>query len=304
MKNFKFAITDNTVYEGKDLIDFYSKALLEGATKSTFRVIPGVKSKIKVPRYDAGQIIKDASCDWDSSGEGTLSQKEMEVCHKDIQIELCSDTFSSNFLGEYLRNGHNTGEVAPAVFTDYMINEIGKKVQNDLELAVWQGNKTGSTYPENICDGLLKKLEENVNVLNVTGTTLNLSNIIAEVSKVYEAIPATVINNPELMIYVSDNIYRLYQQAIAAASNESFYVSKKEPNFLGIPLHWSPGMPANQMVACVSKNLVLLTDLLSDEEELSIIPQRNTRGVRTVRIVGGFKFGVDFSVGAEVVVYG
>lgn len=303
-KLFQFAITDNTNYAGKDLIDFYSKALLEGASKGTFRVIPGVKSKVQVPRYDAGQIIKDASCTWSAAGEGTLSQKSMEACSKDIQLELCTTTFESNFLGEYLRAGHNNGEVAPQVFVDYMVGQVRDKVQNDLEIAVWQGNATGETYPQNICDGLLKKFGADVNVIDVTGVTLTLSNIIAEVTKVYEAIPATVINNPELKIYVSDNAYRLYQQAIAAASNEAYYVGAKEPNFLGIPLHWSPGMPANRMVAAASDNLVLLTDLLGDEEELSIIPQRDKSGTRTVRVVGGFKFGVDFLVAEEIVNYG
>jgi hypothetical protein len=306
MKKFKFDIVDNTTYDGKDAIDFYSAALLEGASKGTFRVIPGVKSSIKLPRYDAGNIIKEAGCSWEPGGEGTLSQKAFEVCSKDIQLELCTDTFEKNFLGELLRPGHNTGEVAPTEFVDYMLDQVGKKVQNDLEIAVWQGDGATATYPLNICDGLIKTFgASGSGVIAVTGASggINLGNVIAEVTKVYEAIPTTVITNPGLKIYVSDNIYKLYQQAVAAASNEAYYVGAKEPNFLGIPLHWSPGLPTQNMVAAVSDNLVLLTDLLSDEEEISVIPQRPINGTRTVRIVGGFKFGVDFLVGEEIVLY-
>lgn len=305
MKKFKFAITDNTTYNGKDLIDFYSAALLEGASKGTFKVLAGVKSKVQVPRYDAGEVIKDASCAWSSTGEGTLSQKEMEACSKDIQLELCTTTFENNFLSELLRQGSNTGEVAPQQFVDYMLSEVGKKVQNDLEIAVWQGNSTGETYPQSICDGLLKKMDADDSVVTVSdaATAITLSNVIAEITKVYNNIPTEIITNPDLKIYVSDNIYKLYQQAIAAASNEAYYVGAKEPNFLGIPLHWSPGMPANRMVAAVSQNLVLLTDLLDDEETLRVIPQDDKSGVRAVRIAGNFKFGVDYLVSEEVVTY-
>lgn len=304
MKKFKFAIVDNTTYSGQDAIDFYSKALLEGASKSTFRVIPGVKSKIKLPRYDAGNIIKDAGCAWSPAGEGTLDQKSFEVCAKDIQLELCTTTFENNFLGELLRPGHNTGEVAPTEFIDYMLGEVSKKVQNDLEIAVWQGDTDSLVYPLNQCDGLLKKFATDVAVLTVTeAATIDLSNVIAEVTKVYEAIPATVVTNPNLRIYVSDYIYRLYQQAIAAASNESYYVGAKEPNYLGINLIWAPGLPAGNMVAAVTDNIILFTDLLSDEEELNIIPQASVTGTRTVRIAGGFKFGVDYLISEEIVWY-
>jgi len=128
-----------------------------------------------VPRYDVGSIIKDASCAWSSTGEGTLSQKQLEACSKDIQLELCSTTFENNFLSEYLRAGSNTGEAAPAQFVDYMIGEVGKKVQNDLEIAVWQGDVTGSTYPQNICDGVLKIADVDDDVIVATATEPILS---------------------------------------------------------------------------------------------------------------------------------
>jgi hypothetical protein len=304
MKKFKFAIVDNTTYTGQDALDFYSKALLEGPSKSTFRVIPGVKSKIKLPRYDAGNIIQEAGCTWTPTGEGTLDQKSFEVCSKDIQLELCTTTFENNFLGELLRPGHNTGEVAPTVFLDYMLGEVGKKVQNDLEIAVWQGDADALNYPQKICNGLLKKFDDDAAVITPTPAgAIDLNNVIAEVTKVYEAIPTTIVTNPNLRIYVSDYIYRLYQQAIAAASNEAYYVGAKTPNYLGIDLIWAPGMPAGNMVAAVTDNVLLFTDLLSDEEELNVIPQAPVSGVRTVRIAGGFKFGVDYLISEEIVWY-
>lgn len=302
-KNFRFAITDNTTYAGKDAVDFFSTALLAGGTKDLFRVVPGVKSKIKLPQYDAGSLIKDAGCSWSPAGEGTLSQKSFEVCDKEFQLELCVTTFEANFLGEYLRPGSNTGEVAPELFTNYMLGEVRKKIQNDLELAIWQGNATGATYPQNICNGLLREMTGDTTVIDVTATTVSLANVIAQITRVYEAIPQTILTNPDLVIFVPTSIYRFYQQAIAAASNEAYYVGAKEPNFLGIPLVWSPGLPNNCMVAGVKSNFILLTDLLDDYETVQIVPQWNVAAVDTLRIAGRFKFGVSYLIGSEVVLY-
>jgi len=303
-KNFKFAITDNTTYQGKDAVDFFSEALLDGTTIRTFRTIPGVKSKVKLPQYDAGELIKDAGCSWSPAGEGTLSQKSFEVCDKEFQLELCVTTFEANFLGEYLRAGSNTGEVAPELFTNYMLEQVKKKVQNDLELAVWQGSATSVNYPQNICDGLQVKFSADATVITATTpTAITLNNVIAEITEVYDLIPQTIIGNPDLVIYVSTAIYKLYQQAVAAASSEAYYVGAKEPNFLGIPLVWSPGLPTNTMVAGVKSNFLLLTDLLDDYESVTVVPQWNVAAVDTLRIAGRFKFGVDYLIGSEIVYY-
>lgn len=303
-KNFKFALVDSTSYCGKNALEFYSKALLEGGSRDTFRVVPGVKGTVKLPRYDAGNIIKDAGCSWSSTGEGTLSQKEMSVCAKDIQLELCATTFEGNFLGELLRPGHNTGEVTPQVFLDYLLEQVVRKIQNDLEIAVWQGDVDSGSYPTSICDGLLKQMLADTNIIDVlTPTTIIASTVIAEMKKMYALVPKEIINAPELRFYVSDNVFRSYQQAIANQSSEAYYVGEKEPDFLGIPLVWSPGLPPSTMVAAKYDNIVILTDLLSDEEELNVIPQGPITGVRTIRVAGGFKFGVSYLVSEEIVLY-
>lgn len=304
-KKFQFALVDTTTYTGKDALDFYSKALLQGQTKSTFKTVPNVKSKIKLPRYDAGDIIRPAGCDWNPGGEGTLSQKEFDVCSFDIQLQLCTSSIETSFLSEQLRAGHNTGEVAPSIFTDYMLNQVQKKIQNDLEDLVINGDaSTGGTYPTNICDGLLKKFDEDENVIHVTGdTAITQTNVIAEIKKVYDQIPATVLNSPDLKIYVSDHIMRNYFTATAAQSNEAYFQGEKQPNFLGIPLHWTPKAPPHRMFAADSQNIILLTDLLNDEEELRVIPMLDTFGIRQLRVSGGFKFGVDYLVSEEVVSY-
>jgi hypothetical protein len=74
-----------------------------------------------------------------------------------------------------------------------------------------------------------------------------------------------------------------------------------------LPLHIdiveAPGMPAYMMVAAESENLLWLTDLLSDEDKIAVIPQFDKSGVPTVRIAGMLKFGTGFIQGKEIVFY-
>lgn len=305
VKKFNFSLTDNTTFEGKDSLEFFSKALLDSGSRKTFRVIPGVKSKIKVPRYDAGDVIKDAGCEWNPSGAGALSQKSMEVCSKDIQIELCETTFENNFLSEVLRNGHNTGQVAPADFLNYMLGRVSAKVENDLEIATWQGDVDSETYPFSICDGILVIADGDDDVIKPTpAATITQSNVIAELSKVYNDIPQTISNDEDLTMYLSSDVYKMYLQALANASSEAFYNAKRDGvNFLGVNVIEAKGMPVATALASKSSNLVLLTDLMSDEEGLDVIPQRPISGARTIHVAGGFKFGVDYLVSEEVVMY-
>lgn len=302
MKNFKFALVDNTVYEGKDLMDFYSKALLEGSSRTEFTQLVGVKSKVKAPSFNFGDVIKDELCSWNASGEGTLDQKQMEVCAKMIQLEYCTSTFEQNFLSEAIRASNI--EPIPADFAAYMVNLLQKKVQNDITLITWQGDTDSEVYPFSECDGLLKKLGDDSSVLTVTeAATITASNVIAEIKKVYDKIPATIIDNPDLAIIVSDHIARLYKSALANASAETYYVGDRELNFLGVRLINDKGMAAGSMVAGVTKNFVLLTDLMSDEEEFQLIPQKEISGIRSVRVVGNFKIGFDYFNGDEIVIY-
>lgn len=303
MKKLMFDLTDSTVYAGKDDASFYSKALIEGGSKETFRLISNVKSKIKLAKYDLGELIQDADCTFTNTGEGTLAQKEFEVCPLKINLELCQRTFETDYLSEQLRGGSLNSEVAPASFVNYMLDRISKQVSADLEKASWAGVATGGTYPNTVCSGLVEKLGADSDVVDVSATTITSSNVITELNRVYAAIPDAVIGKEDLVIYASTNIVKAYRQAVANASAEAYYTKDVPLTFLGIEVIEAKGLPSNRMVAGQKSNFLLLTDLVSDFEDVLILPQKNLTGEPTIRVVGEFKFGVDYLYGAEVVLY-
>lgn len=297
------ALVDNTVFTGRDAEGFYSAALLSGPSKSLLTLIPNVKSKVKLASFDLGNILQDADCTFSSSGEGTLDQKSFEVCAIKINLEYCKRTFETNYLSTQLRAGSNNNEVMPPSMEEYLLDLTARKVSADLETIVWQGNTTGATYPINVCDGLIFKFSGDAQVIKPTGFALTLANIISATTVVYNAIPNTVSTKEDVKIFMGIAAAKLYKQAIAAASTEAYYVGNKQLDYLGIEIIEAPGLPANTIVAGALSNMFLLTDLESDFEDVRVIPMMDTIGQPTIRLVGEFKFGVDYYFGNEIVYF-
>jgi hypothetical protein len=306
MKNdFKLSFTDNTTFYGKDAEGFYANALLTGSSKSLFTLIPNVKSKIKLAQLNIGSILQAADCTFSNTGEGTLAQKSFEVEPIKINLSYCKRTFETNYLSQILRPGSNNPEVMPPSVEAFLMNEVSNKVSADLEQLVWKGNIAGTTasYPLPLADGLEKQFLADATVVDVSATaSVTVSNVIGEISKVYNAILPQLLD--EAVIMVPSTIYRLYRQALAAASSEAYYMQDHaELRFLGIQVIEAKGMSNNKMVAATLANLLLLTDLMSDFEAVQILPQSNVTGEPTVRMTAEFKFAVGYVYGSEIVYY-
>jgi len=303
--DFKLSFTDNTTFTGIDAEGFYAAALLTGKSKEAFKLIPNVKSKIKLGELSIGNILGDADCSFSSAGEGVLSQKAFEVAPIKINLEYCQRTFEVNYLSQLLRPGSNNDEVMPATVESFLLEQVALKVSADTEQLVWKGNTATASYPLSLIDGLEKQLLADGAVIDISATaSLTKANIIGELTKVYDAIPETIIGADDLTIFLSPSALRYYREALAAASAEAnFMQSYTELHFLDIKLSVAPGISTNKMVAARTSNILLLTDLMSDFEDIQILPQKSVTGVPVVRMIGEFKLGVGYIFGSEVVFY-
>lgn len=303
LKNFKLSFVDNTTFDGIDAQGFYAKALLEGKSLNTFKLIPNVKSKIKLGQLNLGDILQDADCTFSSNGTGELDQKPFEVNPIKVNLEYCQRTFEQNYLSEILKAGSNhDGSIVPETVEMFILDQVAKQIANDLEKVTWQGDTTSLVYPLNVADGLLKKLGADATVIDQTILAVTSANAIAEMTKVYNAIPETILHKEDLVMYVSSNVYRAYKQALASASAETnFMQSYENLVFLGVPVIAAPGMSNNKIVAGQKSNFLFLTDLVSDMEDVLILPQKSITGNPVVRMVAEFKFGADYLYGSEIV---
>jgi len=305
MKNLKFDLVNSSTNNPIDSAQVYHSALIKGGSKSLFTAIVDAKDRARIRKHDFGNVLQSDSCTFTNAGEGTLSEKLVDVCPVKINLEFCQSTLESSFVANAMRAGSNSADFLPADFQTYVVNKLAEKMDADFEKLVWQGDvaNTGGTYPVPLCDGLLAQLGADGTVVDVSATTITASNVIAQITRVYDAIPQEVKFSPELRIFVSTNVMAAYKQAVAAASSEAYYTKDAEPMFLGVKLELAQGLPNNRMVAAELTNLFLITDLVSDFGDIKILPQGDVTGDDTIRVKGRVKFAVSYAYGAEVVLY-
>lgn len=299
------ALTDNTTFYGRDAEGFFKKVLTTGSAKNELTLIPNVKSKIKLAYSDLGNILQADDCSFSATGEGSLNQKTMDVCDLKVNLEYCATTFEANYLSLQLRAGSNNDEVVPPSYAEFVVDYVAEKVAADLEIAMFKGDTGTSSYPLNLCDGLVKQLLADGSVIDVSATasTITSSNIVGELNRILEAVPAEVRNQPNFKIFISNQMAFSYKQAQAATTGGLFLVGDKELNYLGYRLIPTSGLNAKQAIAFNSDKVFFLTDLTSDWDEVLLIPQRNISGARTERFVTSLKFGVNYLYGSEIVLY-
>ncbi len=301
-------LSNSTTYTGKDTDGFFTTALLTGASKESFRLIPNVKSSVKLGSLNLGNILADDSCTFEATGTITLAQKTLSVCDLKVNIELCEKDYEPLYLSEQLKAGSNVDGNIPASFNDFLLTLIANRISQQTEVICWQGDASAS--PVTLCDGINKLLLADSTVIDVAvdGTKLTTvsatAGVIQEIGRIYAAIPSTV-DIAKARCYVSIATARAYKQSLVAANPAlvGFNQGDYKLTYIDLEMIIAPGMPNLKAVCADPDNLWYGTDLVSDERELNIISMKNILGQPTVRFITEFKIGFQIGVGAEIVYY-
>lgn len=289
-----------TTYAGEFAGKYISAALLSGNTIANggITVKPNVKYKEVVKKVATSGIIANASCDFTDAGSLTLTERILQPEEFQVNLELCKKDFRSDW--EAVQMGYSAYDNLPPKFADFLIGHVAAKVAEKTEQNIWQG--TDATAGE--FDGLATLLAADADVVDVTGTTVTSSNVIAELGKIVDAIPSAVYGKEDLKIYISQNIAKAYVSAQAALGYRDLYhVGKTDMNFQGIPLFVANGLADNDAVAAETSNLYFGTGLLSDHNEVKVIDMADLDGSQNVRVVMRFTAGVQYGIGSDIVLY-
>jgi hypothetical protein len=267
-----------------------------------------VKYKLNIRNMATTGYLANGTCDFTPSGNLSLSDVVLEVKELQVNTELCKKTFRTQWEALEMR-GAITGQELPASFQEFFIQKNLELIAKDFEVAIWQGTTGAGSF-----EGLQAKLAANGDVVDVTGTTLSASNIIAELGKVYAAIPDEVFVAEDVKIIIPISAAKFYQQALAAIGagysggtgagyKSESYVGAKPLNYQGIDLVVANGLGANKMVAARSSDLHFGTNVLTDLAEVRVIDMAETDGSDNVRFVARMTGGTQVTNGSNVVYY-
>lgn len=251
-------------------------------------ILEGIKYKKTLTVVSSASLISDADCDF-SDGTLTLTDRALEPTDKKLNLSLCATDLEKDWQAAQMAAGANNSNIA-GDFPAFIMEYLGAQVGENIETQIWTDMVTNLT-----ADG---------NVVDVTAGTLSASNIITEMEKVYDAVPASVYGKDDLRIYVGTNAVRFYIQAMSALGYLNAYYAGDVPLlFEGVEVVHAPGLAADTMVAARVSNIYWGTDLQSDATTFKVLDQRESSGANEIRIAANFSSGVQHAVGGDIVLY-
>jgi hypothetical protein len=302
-----------TTYAGEFAGKYIAAALLSAPTleKGGFTIHPNIKFKEVIQKYSNDDIIKNASCDFDASTTVTLTERILQPEEFQVNLEFCKKTFRSTWQAAEM--GFSAFDVMPKSFVDFVIGQLSAQVSSAMEANIWTGvNATNGQFAgistQIALDAALPAAQE------VAGTTVDAGDVIAELGKLVDAIPARLYGHPDLKLYVAQNIYKAYVRALggfaASGVGANGYDNKGTNQVLGdvffdgIPVFMANGMAANTAIATPSSNLHFATGLLNDMNEVQVIDMSPVDGSQNARFVMRFTADAKYGFAEDMVTYG
>lgn len=304
-----------STYAGQDSALYVKAALLSGNTLSSGKVtiLPNVKYKTVLHRLLTDGLLKDASCDFTATSTVTLSEKVLTPKELQVNLQLCKKDFHSTWEAESM--GMSAHDVLPKNFSDYLIAYVLEKVSAQVETAIW----TGATGTSGSIDGFMTQLTVDAalpTANEVAGTTVTASNVIAELGKIVDAIPATLYGREDLYLYISQNIARAYVRALggfgasglgANGSNNQgtqWYQNLSDLSFDGVKIFVANGLASNTAIATTADNLFFATGLMNDQNLVKVIDMADLDGSENVRMILRATAAVGYHTVGDIVTYG
>jgi hypothetical protein len=315
MKNINLSTTTSitTTYAGESAGKYIAAALLSAPTleKGGITIMPNVKFKQVIKRVATDNIIKNATCDFDPTSTITLTEKILQPESFQINLQLCKTDFRSDW--DALQMGYSAFDVLPKSFADFLIAHAAEKVAAGMETSIWQGvDATAGQFA-----GIMTQLDVDAALpagQKIAGTTVDATNVIAQLGLIIDALPAALYGKEDLTLYVSSNIYRAYVRALGGFASGGVgangYDNKGTNQVLnniyfdGVKIFLADGLASNTALLAQTSNLFFATGLLNDMNEVRIIDMAENDGSQNVRVIMRFTADVKYGFASDVVSYG
>jgi hypothetical protein len=304
-----------TTYAGEFAGKYVAAALLPAPTiaNNLITVKQNVKYKEVLKRVGLNDIVKDGSCDFDPTSTLTLTERILEPKDLQINLSLCKADFRSDW--EAIQMGYSAFDNLPKNFADFLIAHVAEKSAARNELSIWQGDASTTGQFDGF-ETLLALDAELPAAQEVTGTTVDSTNVVSQLGLVIDAMPDTLYGREDLRLYVSNNVFKAYVRALGGygaaglgsngfeGKGNMWYTTGGALYFDGVPVVMCPGMSANTAILSTIDNLYFGTGLLSDHQEVKVLDMADLDGSQNVRVIMRFTAAVNYAFAADVVTYG
>jgi len=307
-------VTTGTTYAGEFAGKYLAAALLSAPTleQGGVTILPNVAYKQVLQKVATGNIVANATCDFTASGTVTLTERVLTTEEFQVNIQLCKADLQQTWQAAEM--GYSSFGSIPKSFADFLIAHVSAKVAAKLETTIWGGtNATAGEF-----DGFKTLFLADGDVIDVTSpltTTLDATNVIGEIGRMVDLIPAALYGQEGLRLYLSQKITKLYVRALGGfgasglgangTNNQGTqWYTNGSLSFDGIPIFMANGLGQYNMVATTVDNLYFGCGLLNDKNIVKVIDMGDIDGSLNYRVVMRYNGAVQHGIGSDVVLYG
>lgn len=317
-------INNQITYTVKNNGEWFYQSLQKAHTLANdyIRVIPNVTKDVKIHKLvmanNTVSQVDNRDCAWSPVQRIALNEATFSVKNFKINEEQCMEELDSIWSEMQYRQIGATKDEWPAStdgnesLESAVMFHLQNSLSQDIERIIWGGS--GNTVA-GVQDGIVDKALASSTSIKITGQTIDATNVLGEIEKVYNAIPNVVLNDGEfdpekaaVKIFVNMDIMRYLRQALStvATSNQvilpSFAVEGGKIFYLGVEIV-VVGLPANTMIAASKDNLVFVTDLLSDTQEIRAQFGNDLKDESILFVKGAYRANAGMIFDDELVIY-
>lgn len=285
-----FVSPENIAYKGKEANEIMSKPIYESDLYSygvTYR--PGVKGKEQLIVGEVSDLFQTYTCAFSPSGEVSLAEQWIEPFTMKINLQECYDKYWPSFMAEETRRAYVGETNIPRTFFQWFFDDmLVKEMKKEYEEIFWNGDKTKSGILA-LGDGVVKKVVESGKAKKVTGATLTVDNILAQVSAV-AALADVNVDDADYKIYINKGQMKVLKTALGNEKIRDNYVwsnfTKEGEKVYAYGFEVVPCRIAKDTILLApSKNLVLGYDLESDQTSFQILDLSQVTGDNEFRVI-------------------
>ncbi len=307
-----------TTYAGEFAGEYIAAALLSASTidDGGITVKANIAYKEVLKKLATGSLVSPASCDFTPNSSVTLTERIIQPVELQVNLQLCKYDFVNDWEAQQM--GYGLGQSLPPKFSDFMIAHVAAEVAQNTEFCIWQGDTAAGT--NNSFDGFEKLIAAAAAAgdipagQQVAAAALDANNIIAELSKVVDAIPSALYGKEDLFIYIPSSAAKFYVQALGGFASNGLgangtnaqgtqWWNNGSLTVNGVKIFVCPGISNNKMYAAQRSNLYFGTGLLNNMQEVRVLDMQDLDGSNNVRMVMRFTAGVQFGVASDIVEY-